>query len=294
MSESNAGVSGFLLVDKPSGETSHDTVQTIRKRFRTKSVGHTGTLDPMATGLLIVGIGEATKLIEAMGGYDKTYLATVALGKETHSYDKEGEEVRTLPVPKTWRSKMRAAVAAELARTEQIPPNVSAISVDGERAHAKVRAGVEFSLPPRPVALRTMAWSAGEDDSFSMRICVSKGYYVRALARDLGERLGTVAHLTSLRRETVGPFFVDHAGSPGEANLISVAEMAKRCLRLYLIDPEQAERVRKGQRVPINPSGWEGAPLVALFCGETLVATAHITNEGDHDVIRPRLILHSC
>jgi len=201
-------VHGVLVVDKPGGMTSHDVVARARRLFGTRAVGHAGTLDPMATGVLVLLFGEACKLSAYLTGQDKTYSAGVRFGSATDSLDADGRvtEERTLPAGWLARETLDRALAVERARTLQVPPAVSAISEGGRRAYQRVRAGETVELAPRPVRVARLELLEWSDAGVDVELEVSKGYYVRAFARDLGATLGVPAHLGRLRRLTSGAF----------------------------------------------------------------------------------------
>ncbi len=204
---------GVLVLDKPRGPTSHDIVARVRRLLKTREVGQAGTLGPMATGVLVLAIGEATKLVQWLTAEAKAYRATIRLGVSTTTLDAEGEIVETRPVSAIDRDTLSRAIEAERARTEQIPPVVSAIKIGGVAAHRRVRRGEELTLAPRPVAVSSLEVREVRDDppEIDVSIACAKGYYVRSLARDLAERLGTFGHLTSLRRMRSGSFAIDDA-----------------------------------------------------------------------------------
>lgn len=228
---------GILLVDKPSGWTSHDVVGRTRRLARTRKVGHAGTLDPMATGVLVLGIGKGTKLLTFLVGCDKDYLATIRLGQSTNTDDAEGEITEALGAADLSEDQIAAAVADLTGDIEQVPSTVSAIKIDGQRAYARARAGEEVTLAARPVTVSRFeirdirALTPGRDGRLTggnragshrlasrrgesatavvdvdVFVTVSSGTYVRALARDLGAAVGTGGHLTALRRTRVGGF----------------------------------------------------------------------------------------
>lgn len=217
---------GVLVVDKPPGLSSHGVVARIRRTLGTRDVGHTGTLDPMATGVLVIAVGEGTKLVHWLTQQDKAYVATIALGIETDTLDADGTSVREVPpsdevrlallefeTGSTVAPVLARAVASEKARTVQTPPAYSAIKTRGQRAYEQARRGQPPLLPPRPVAVRAIELVACGADPASMTITVDvrKGYYVRSLARDLAEALGTVGHLRALRRTRAGCFDLSDA-----------------------------------------------------------------------------------
>lgn len=204
-----------IAVDKPAGVTSHDVVAWARRALAERSIGHAGTLDPAATGVLVLAVGEATKLVPYLTGCDKSYEAEIALGVETDTLDADGEVVRRADVPALSIDRVRAAARAfEGERTQRVP-RFSAVKVDGERLHRLARAGVEVVEPERVVQVRALdvVWvGAGK---ITVRLDVAKGFYVRAFARDFAEALGTVGHLASLRRTRSGSFALADAVDGG-------------------------------------------------------------------------------
>ena len=213
---------GFLLVDKASGMTSHDVVARIRRRFGTKKVGHAGTLDPMATGVLVLGLGNATRLLQYVVDGTKGYSATIALGKSTVTDDREGEIIKTTPpeiLAKVQDSEISRSLSEMVGKISQRPSSVSAIKVAGKTGHERVRAGEDFELPSREVTITSIdihSITRGSTDiSIEISVICSAGTYIRAIARDLGDALGVGGHLTALRRTLVSPF--------------EIAECAGRC-----------------------------------------------------------------
>jgi tRNA pseudouridine55 synthase len=204
---------GIVVVDKPTGWTSHDVVGRSRRLARTKKVGHAGTLDPMATGVLILGIGRATRLLGHLALTDKTYLATIRLGATTVTDDAEGDVLVTTDAGDVTDEQIAAAIADLTGDIEQIPSSVSAIKVDGVRSYAKVRSGQEVDLAARPVTISRFALLERRGDDLDVEVECSTGTYVRALARDLGSALEVGAHLTALRRTRVGSFGLEAARS---------------------------------------------------------------------------------
>ncbi|WP_280401476.1 tRNA pseudouridine(55) synthase TruB [Nocardia carnea] len=208
---------GLLIVDKPSGPTSHDIVARARKLLHTKKVGHAGTLDPMATGVLVLGVERATKLLGLLTLTTKAYTATIRLGRATTTDDAEGEILSTAPAGHITEADIAREVAVLTGDIQQVPATVSAIKVGGERAYARHRAGEEVTLAARPVTVSRFEVLARRDiagqDLVDLDVVVecSSGTYVRALARDLGAALGVGGHLTALRRTRVGPFTLEHA-----------------------------------------------------------------------------------
>ncbi|MGB8651284.1 MAG: tRNA pseudouridine(55) synthase TruB [Mycobacteriales bacterium] len=197
---------GLVVVDKPAGWTSHDVVGRTRRLARTRKVGHAGTLDPMATGVLLLGIGRATRLLGHLALTDKTYDATIRLGQTTVTDDAEGEVVATCDASGVTDEALHAQVAVLTGELLQVPSSVSAIKVDGVRSYTRVRAGEQVALQARPVTVSRFAVLARRGDDVDVTVTCSSGTYIRALARDLGAELGVGAHLTALRRTRVGPF----------------------------------------------------------------------------------------
>jgi tRNA pseudouridine55 synthase len=285
---------GVLVVDKPQGMTSHAVVAGARKRLGTRAVGHAGTLDPMATGVLLLLVGEATKLSAYLTLESKAYVAEVRFGRSTDSLDADGETVEEQPVPPGALAPdaVAAALAAELERTEQVPPAVSAIQVDGERSHRLARRGTPPVLPPRAVRVRALCLSSLSEDRLTLEVAVSKGYYVRSLARDLGERLGLPAHLSALRRTQSGDFSLDEAHPwplpPGDLTLLGVADAARRCLPIAELTAAGVARARLGQTLGdehfVEPPAGD-APVAWLEIPNTLVAIGSRRAEG-HRVLR--------
>jgi tRNA pseudouridine55 synthase len=202
---------GLVIVDKPAGMTSHDVVGRLRRILRTRKIGHAGTLDPMATGVLVCGVGRGTKLLGHLALDTKAYTATIRLGAATTTDDAEGDTVSTADASGVTDAGIAAGMAALTGAIEQVPSSVSAIKVDGKRAYALVRAGEEVVLPARPVTVSTFALLERRGSDLDVLVECSSGTYVRALARDLGAGLGVGGHLTALRRTRVGPFELAHA-----------------------------------------------------------------------------------
>ncbi len=202
----DSGLDGILLIDKPAGWTSHDVVARARRITGQRRIGHTGTLDPMATGLLVLCLGNATRLVEFLTGHDKRYTGTLTLGRTTTTDDAEGETLAEFPVPSLTQDSLDAATGQFRGPIQQLPPSFSALKVGGRRAYALARSGEVPALAPRPVTIHSLEATLATNDTISLDLTCSSGTYVRSLARDLGEALGTGAHLSSLRRESAGPF----------------------------------------------------------------------------------------
>jgi tRNA pseudouridine55 synthase len=211
MSGSRRDPHGIIIVDKPGGMTSHDVVAQARRHFGTRRVGHAGTLDPMATGVLVLLLGEATKLSDVATSEDKAYLAEVRFGRATDSHDAEGKttEEQVLRPGGFDAAAIAAALEAERQRCEQVPPAVSALKVGGQRAYRLARDGRPPELEARPVRVRALTLIELGEDFARIELQVTKGYYVRAFARDLGHALGIPAHLSGLRRVQSGCFRIE-------------------------------------------------------------------------------------
>src|SRR5919107_1010880 len=194
--------SGLVVVDKPAGLTSHDVVARLRRILRTRKVGHAGTLDPMATGVLVCGVGRGTKLLGPLALDSKAYTATIRLGAATTTDDAEGEIVTTADTSAVTDEVIAAGIAGLTGPILQVPSSVSAIKIDGKRAYARVRAGEQVDLPPRPVTVSAFSLLARRGPDVDVVVECSSGTYVRALARDLGAGLGVGGHLTALRPPT--------------------------------------------------------------------------------------------
>ena len=261
---------GLVLVDKPAGLTSHDVVARVRRLAGTRRVGHAGTLDPMATGVLVLGIERATRLLGHLTLTDKAYDATIRLGVSTVTDDAEGDVVETTSAADVQAEAILSAVAALTGDIEQVPSSVSAIKVDGKRAYAKVRAGDTVVLAARPVTVRLFDVHAtrrtGEVVDLDVTVVCSSGTYVRALARDLGSALGVGGHLTALRRTRVGPYDVAGARTleqlESSFEVVPIEAAARAGFPSREVDDEQARVVAHGGQLP-----WEspGAGPVAVF-----------------------------
>lgn len=274
--------SGLIIVDKPAGMTSHDVVARIRKLAGTRRVGHAGTLDPMATGVLVVGVEKATRLLGYLTLTEKEYAATIRLGQSTTTDDAEGEPVGGAPAGGVSREALDAGVARLTGEISQVPPGVSAIKVGGERAYKLTRAGAAPELAARPVTvyeflLTRVAGSGGFLDVEATIRC-SSGTYIRALARDLGAALGTGGHLTALRRTAVGPYRLDQAQTlPDLSERIRVTPLAQAAAAAFPavdLSADDARRLAHGARiaVPASVTLPPGAPAAAFAPDGALVA----------------------
>ncbi|WP_030513169.1 tRNA pseudouridine(55) synthase TruB [Nocardia sp. NRRL WC-3656] len=291
---------GLLIIDKDGGQTSHDVVARCRKILHTRKIGHAGTLDPMATGVLVLGVERATKLLGLLSLTTKSYAATIRLGQATVTDDAEGEVLATIPAGHLADADIAAAVAALTGDIEQVPSTVSAIKVDGERAYARARAGEQVKLAARPVTVsrfdildrRDIDTGATTFVDLDVEVDCSSGTYIRALARDLGTALGVGGHLTALRRTRVGPFTLEHARTLEQlADDPSLNLDVDAAVRLAFphreIDAEQAESLRDGRW--LDPVGLRGVHAATTTDGRTI---ALLEEKGKRSspvfVVRPR------
>jgi tRNA pseudouridine55 synthase len=242
---------GLCVVDKPAGVTSHDVVGMLRRRFHERQVGHAGTLDPDATGVLVVAVGMTTKLLRFIEKTEKRYTGEVVLGTETSTLDSSGDVTATHDMVSVTLADARRVAAEHLTGDIlQIPPMVSAIRVDGRRLHELAREGIEIEREPRPVTISSLVVDEGpEPGVLSIDVVCSAGTYIRTLAADLGHLLGGGAHLRNLRRTAVGAFGLDEAGAPDECDLLPV-DAAVRSLRRVVVDAETAGLVANGRVLP--------------------------------------------
>jgi len=221
---------GALLIDKPAGPTSHDVVDAIRRNFRLKKVGHCGTLDPNATGLLIIVLGKGTKLSEKLMSTDKVYEGTIKFGETTASYDADGELVASLPVPPMTLEQINEAAATYQGDQMQMPPMVSAVKINGVPLYKLARKGIEVERKPRLIRVYTYRFSKYEEPIGEFRVACTKGTYVRTLAHELGQKLGCGAHLATLRRCVSGKFDVNDSITFEDALKLSLSELEKRVI----------------------------------------------------------------
>jgi len=294
---------GVVVVDKPAGWTSHDVVARMRRLASTRKVGHAGTLDPMATGVLVVGIGRATRLLTYVVGADKEYVATIRLGVTTTTDDAEGEVLATRDASGVTTADVVAGAAALTGAIQQVPSAVSAIKVDGQRAYARVRAGEDVELAARPVTVSrfdvhqvrpvlTDDGSAVVD--VDVTVVVSSGTYVRALARDLGAALGVGGHLTALRRTRVGGYGLDVARSLDELaalpvdapiDVVSLADSARATFPVRDLTDDEARALSYGQSIGVV----QGAPAVTVAAIDAAGRLVALVEERDGKV-RPALV----
>ena len=243
---------GLLLIDKPQGVTSHDAVASVRRRLRTKRVGHAGTLDPMATGLLLVGVGRATRLLRFLGDLAKAYEGTMRLGVETTTLDADGAISREIEVAVTG-PEIRVAMAALVGDSMQVPPAYSAVKVGGRKLYDAARRGEALDAPARPIHVEAFDLLAMAGTDVDFRIVCGGGTYIRVLAADVGTALGCGAHLTRLRRTAIGPFEVADATPPERPGAPLGVEAAVGHLPRVTLGPEEA--IAAGHGRILGPAG---------------------------------------
>ena len=286
--------SGLIVVDKPAGWTSHDVVARLRRLAHTRRVGHAGTLDPMATGVLVIGVEKATRLLRYLALADKGYTGTIRLGQATRTDDAEGELVASMPVFAVTTERLAATTATLTGELEQVPSAVSAIKVMGKRSYARVRAGEDVVLASRPVqvsrfeltAIRPVAGDLLEVDVI---VECSSGTYVRALARDLGARLGVGGHLTALRRTRVGPFRIAQAATLHELAqradpvTLSLADAVRAAMPVRSVSAREARELTFGRSIP--PIGRSGTYAACAMPDGAVIALLEETAEKARPVL---------
>jgi tRNA pseudouridine55 synthase len=288
---------GLVVVDKPAGLTSHDVVARVRRLAKTRRVGHGGTLDPMATGVLVIGVNRATRLLTYVIGARKRYAATIRFGETTVTDDAEGDVTAATGASGVTDEAVRAALREQTGEIEQVPSAVSAIKIDGRRAYHRVRAGEEVELPPRRVTVYRLDVGdlrrPGDRDVLDVDVDVecSSGTYIRAIARDAGRALGVGGHLTALRRTAVGGFTLDEAATLAELEerapdvvSLSMSDAARRAFPQRTASADDARVLRHGG--PLAPAGIEGPYAVFDASGEVLA----IVSERDGRA-RPEIVL---
>jgi tRNA pseudouridine55 synthase len=277
---------GIAVVDKPSGVTSHDVVAMLRKRFDERQVGHGGTLDPSATGVLVVAVGKATKLLRFVEKTHKAYIGEIVFGVETDSLDADGEVTATHEMDDISLIDAQSAVNEHLlGDIEQIPPMVSAIKIDGKRLHELARQGIEVERPPRPVTIHSFTLMPTEEPNVLLAAveCTS-GTYIRTLAADLGHLLGGGAHLRNLRRTAVGRFTIGEAAGPDECVLLPVEDAVRTLDRVDLAGG-QGDLVANGRVLP----AWDGDGPWALFRPDGTLAAVY--ERVDNNSAKPMVVV---
>ncbi|MEV6962361.1 tRNA pseudouridine(55) synthase TruB [Streptomyces sp. NPDC051207] len=277
MTAKHTAPDGLVIVDKPSGFTSHDVVAKMRGIAKTRRVGHAGTLDPMATGVLVLGVERATKLLGHLALTEKEYLGTIRLGQTTLTDDAEGEITASTDAVRITRDAIDAGIAKLTGDIMQVPSKVSAIKINGVRSYKRARDGEDFDIPARPVTVSSFGVhdvraAVAEDGTEVLDLVVSvvcsSGTYIRALARDLGAGLGVGGHLTALRRTRVGPYGLDAARTLDELQqdltVMPVAEAASAAFPRWDVDGRRARLLINGVRLDM-PDAYAGSGPVAVF-----------------------------
>ncbi|MFD7918544.1 tRNA pseudouridine(55) synthase TruB [Streptomyces sp. NPDC059740] len=295
MKRRNTGPDGLVIVDKPAGFTSHDVVAKLRGMARTRRVGHAGTLDPMATGVLVIGVERATKLLGHLALTEKEYVGTVRLGQSSLTDDAQGEITATTPAHGLDRAAVDAGVAKLTGAIQQVPSQVSAIKINGVRSYKRVRDGESVEIPARPVTVSSFQVHSvheTETDEGSpvtdllVSVVCSSGTYIRALARDLGADLGVGGHLTALRRTRVGPYRLDQARTLEQLQervddaegdglpVMPLAEAAGAAFTRWDVSAQEVRLLSNGVRVPLPPAARRnpGTPIAAFAPDGTFLA----------------------
>jgi tRNA pseudouridine55 synthase len=288
----SAGPHGILLVDKPPGWTSHDVVAKARRLCSQRKIGHTGTLDPMATGLLVLCLGDATRLVEYMVGHDKRYEGEIALGARTDTDDAEGTVVESRPVPALDDARLRELESEFTGHLMQRPPAYSAVKVEGERAYAAARRGNELDLPARPVTVYELKLQRAAEQRLRIDVACGSGTYIRSLARDIGEVIGSGAHLGALRRTHAGGFAVDEAITLDELATITAGNRLAEVLwapdegvienPAAILGQANAGRFLHGMQLEATPAGPPSTDPVRVYdAAGSFLGVAAIGSRGE-------------
>jgi tRNA pseudouridine55 synthase len=285
---------GFLLVDKAGGMTSHDVVAMARKKLDTKKVGHAGTLDPMATGVLVLGVGIATRLLTYITDGKKSYQGKISLGSATHTDDKEGDVIFTAPENKLQLitdSQIKEQLAGFVGNIKQKPSSVSAIKIDGKSAHARVRAGENVDIPERDITIDEIEVKQishlASSIEIDLSVTCSAGTYIRAIARDLGEKLEVGGHLTQLRRTLVSPFTLEQCQDIADAQLISIAEVIEKLFPIRRLDFSESREILFGRTIDQNQ---QTGVVAALDAQGEFLALLENKAQGSKIIAAPILV----
>ena len=285
---------GFLLVDKAGGMTSHDVVAKVRKKLDTKKVGHAGTLDPMATGVLVLGVGIATRLLPYITDGKKSYQATILLGAATHTDDKEGDITFTADksvLANISDNQINDELLKFVGKIKQRPSSVSAIKIDGKTAHARVRAGENVEIAERDVVIDEIKiiniQRANDQIQVEISVTCSAGTYIRAIARDLGDHLKAGGHLIQLRRNLVSPFTLEQCKSIEEAALIPIGEVIEKIFPIRKLDLSQSREISFGRVIEQNP---QPGVFAAIDNQDNFVALLENKLQASHMVAAPILV----
>lgn len=285
---------GFLLVDKAGGMTSHDVVAMARKKLDTKKVGHAGTLDPMATGVLVLGVGIATRLLTYITDGKKSYQGKISLGSSTHTDDKEGDVIFTAPENKLQLitdSQIKEQLAGFVGNIKQRPSSVSAIKIDGKSAHARVRAGEDVNIPERDITIDEIEVKQishlASSIEIDLSVTCSAGTYIRAIARDLGEKLEVGGHLTQLRRTLVSPFTLEQCKDIADAQLISITEVIEKLFPIRRLDFSEGREILFGRTIDQNQ---QTGVVAALDAQGEFLALLENKAQGSKIIAAPILV----
>jgi len=297
-------IDGVVLLDKPAGMSSQGAVTAIKRAFNADKAGHTGTLDPMATGLLPICLGEATKYSQDLLEADKTYIAQVKFGSRTDTGDAEGQTIEELPLPVfVGQADIKAALDALLPQftgpISQVPPMYSALKRDGKPLYEYARAGVELERAPRDITIHSIRWTAFNWPEATLEVSCSKGTYIRVLAEDIGNVLGCGAHLVGLRRTEVGHLNLEQSftiesiqsGLQNSANYILPVDALLQTLPHLTVDEQQAKRLEMGQRVPLNLPSIEA--LVRIYRATAAPHNFIGTADWRSGVLHPKRLISS-
>ena len=262
-------MNGVIVVDKAKGNTSFDEIRKIRKEYNIKKVGHTGTLDPMATGVLTILIGEATKLSDYLMNHNKEYIATLTLGEKRDTGDSEGKVIQTKKIPLFSEKSVKEILKSFEGEISQIPPKYSAIKINGKKLYEYARSGEEIEIKPRKVNIFEINLMEIKENNITFKVHCSKGTYIRTLCEDIAERLGTVGYMSSLRRIRVGNFTLDDVGK-----IISIEETLKNEPKYKLKDKELVKFIN-GVKITTNLK--DG--LVRVYDDDKFVGIAEVKNK---------------
>lgn len=260
---------GFVVIDKPSGITSHDVVANLRKTLGTKRVGHAGTLDPMATGVLVVGVNNATKFLQYITEGRKGYLATIRLGQSTTTDDKEGQVISSSNTESISQGEIEKQLLTQLGKIMQVPSKVSAIKINGERAYDLVREGKEVEIPAREVEiyeLDILGIRKSEFVDIDISVTCSAGTYIRAIARDLGAALGVGGHLIALRRNLVAPFILEDCSTLENPIVLPLMQVISKIMPVRLVDLSEISELKFGRA--LQKSEFSGIGVAVTDAGE--------------------------
>ena len=285
---------GFLLVDKAGGMTSHDVVAMARKKLDTKKVGHAGTLDPMATGVLVLGVGIATRLLTYITDGKKSYQGKISLGSATHTDDKEGDVIFTAPENKLQLitdSQIKEQLAGFVGNIKQRPSSVSAIKIDGKSAHARVRSGEDVDIPERDITIDEIEVKQishlASSIEIDLSVTCSAGTYIRAIARDLGEKLEVGGHLIQLRRTLVSPFTLEQCKDIADAQLISITEVIEKLFPIRRLDFSEGREILFGRTIDQNA---QTGVVAALDAQGEFLALLENKAQGSKIIAAPILV----